>query len=242
MRDQWTLFRCVRDALMQRKPRVMPPSMAAHAVAEGCAPSGRQHVVLEMIWAMRRFFPSLFTLGFCLALAGCGALLPRSTAEDVSPFQSYEAARDAFERLRPYHASLADLQALGFDVRSSTNVQQVPYPQWVGLLVHPNVAPERADIGIRDCLAAEQACQAYVFRFGKLEHERKGSFLPDFFNFRRVTRTHGWRFEGVVLVREELVLFRNHGGQPKIELIDHRSNPLGPFQGMGETAPREAIP
>lgn len=157
----------------------------------------------------------LATFGF-VAIAGCSALLPRSRAEDISPFQSYDAARQALESVVPYHTTLQDLKTLGFDVQASANVQQVPYPQWVGVLAHPNVPLDRSDVGIRDCIAAEQACRSYTFRFGNLKQERRGSFLADFLNFRRITLTHGWRFEGVVLVRDGVVLFRNHGGQPKI--------------------------
>lgn len=190
---------------------------------------------------MTRWTDLLSLLG-CALLAGCTTLLPSTRAEDVSVFQSYEAARDALERVEPYRATIADLKAAGFDVQASANVEQVPYPQWVGMLVHPNVPLATADRGIRDCVAAERACRAYAFRFGNLVRERQGNFFVDFLNFRRVTRTHGWRFEGVVLVRDELVLFLNHRGQPKIELVEDRSNPLGPFQGLGESLPSGLSP
>jgi hypothetical protein len=45
-----------------------------------------------------------------------------------------------------------------------------------------------------------------------------------------------------VLVRDDLVLFRNHGGQPRIELVEDRKNPLGPLQGMGESMPSGMVP
>lgn len=114
----------------------------------------------------------------------------------------------------------------------------MPYPQWIGLLVHPGVPAERTDAGIRDCIAAAQDCRAYAFRFADIQQERRGAFVPDFLNFRRVTHTAGWRFEGMVLVRGNLVLFRNHGGQPRVELVEERRNPLGPLQGLGESAGR----
>ena len=45
--------------------------------------------------------------------------------------------------------------------------------------------------------AALAGCDAYVFKFGNIERERHGSFFADFLNFRRITRTFGWHFEGV---------------------------------------------
>jgi len=190
---------------------------------------------------MNAVFRFLLCLG-CVALAGCAGLLPRTRSDDVSHFDSYDDARAALERVTPYQTRVADLKALHFDLDASANVQQLPYPQWVGTLVQANQPLDRADIGIRDCLAAEQTCRAYVFRFGNLARERDGNFIADFLNFRRITHTRGWRFEGVLLVRDDVVLFRNHGGQPRIELVEDRANPLGPFQSLGESVPSGLVP
>ena len=165
-------------------------------------------------------------------------MLPHGRAEDISLFRTYADAQAALERVTPYRDTLADARGLGFDVGDSTNVEEVPYPQWVGVLVHPNVPLDRADIGIRDCLAAELGCRAYRFRFSRIEEDRTGNFVVDFLNFRRITHRHGWRFEGLMLVRDGVVLFRNHGGQPHVEYVEDRRNPLGPLQGIGESSVR----
>jgi hypothetical protein len=169
-------------------------------------------------------------------LSGCSALLPRTHSEETSGFLTYEAARTALERIQPYQTSVNELSQIGFEVNASANLERIPYPQWVSLLLGPNVPLDQADIGIRDCLAARADCQAYVFRFSRLRSERRGAFISDFLNFKRNTYVHGWRFEGTMLVRGDIVLFRNHRGQPKIELFEDRTNPLGPFQSMGESA------
>ncbi|MBA3623072.1 MAG: hypothetical protein H0W48_01105 [Methylibium sp.] len=46
----------------------------------------------------------------------------------------------------------------------------------------------------------------------------------------------------MVLVRDGLVLFRNHGGQLRIELVEDRRNPLGPLQSVGESVPSSLKP
>jgi hypothetical protein len=148
---------------------------------------------------MRGVFRLLVCFG-CVALAGCAGLLPRTRSDDVSHFDSCDDACAAIERVAPCRTRVADLKALHFDLEASANVQQLPYPPWVGTLVQANVPLDRADIGVRDCLAAEQACRAYVFRFG------------------------------------------NHGGQPRIELVEDRANPLGPFQSLGESVPSGLVP
>jgi hypothetical protein len=182
-------------------------------------------------------------IGACAMLAGCSGLLPRARTEEVSSFAGFEAAREAFDRVVPYRTTLDELKALGFDARASgNNVRQIPYPQWVGRLVpNPTLSIDDLDAGIRDCIAAQQACRAYEFRLGAQTQKRHGNFLADFLNFRRLTQTRGWRFEGVVLVRQEVVLFRNHGGEPKIDIVEERVNPLGPLQVLGEAAARSTV-
>ena len=107
------------------------------------------------------------------------------------------------------------MTALGFDLQSSPNVALVPYPQVTGLLAPDRSVPfEVIDPGIRDCIVARLACQAYEFHLG-LQSRREGGFLLDFLNFRRTTRVTGWRFKWLLAVRDGVVLFRRHGGELK---------------------------
>ena len=50
------------------------------------------------------------------------------------------------------------------------------------------------------------------------------------------TEISGWRFQGLVVVRDGVVLFRNYGGEPQIKQTERQSNPLGPLQPAGEAA------
>lgn len=184
-------------------------------------------------------FARHLTVAWVVALCGCSALLPKGQTEDLSPFTKYEDARDALRKVVPYRSTLADLKALGFDTQSSTNVREIAYPQFMSLVAEsPNLPMDQLDVGIRDCIKASSRCRAYVFQFGHQSRNRTGGFWLDFFNFYRVTHTTGWRFQGVVLVRDDqLVLFRNHSGEPNIDKTDVRRNPLGPLQSFGETLP-----
>jgi hypothetical protein len=171
-------------------------------------------------------------LGLALAgLAGCAGLLPTVHTDQRGGFGSYEAARDALAQVVAYRTTRDELKAIGFDVETSANIRLVGYPQVVGLLMpNPNLAPEQVDPGIRDCVAARQACRAYLFELGRTLRERRPPVLLDLLNFRRVTQVTGWRFEGLILMRDGVVLFASHGGEPRIERTERRSNPLGPFQ------------
>lgn len=174
-----------------------------------------------------------------LCLCSCTSLLPKGQSEDLSPFSKYEDARNAFGKVTPYRTTLADLKTFGFDAQSSTNVREIAYPQFMSLVAEsPYLPMEQLDVGIRDCITAGSRCRAYVFQFGHQSRNRTGGFWLDFFNFKRVTQTSGWRFQGVVLVHDDnLVLFRNHSGEPNIEKTEVRRNPLGPLQSFGETVP-----
>lgn len=179
--------------------------------------------------------PQALVLAIATAsLTGCAALLPRGGETEPSRFASYEEAAQFFSSIRPYVTTVSELHDLGLDVRASPNVQRVPYPQWFVSLVGPQAARDATAPGIRDCHAAGQGCEAYVFRFSKVRHERVGNFAADVLNFRRLTKTHGWRFEAVLLVRDGVVLFSNQGGQPSIERVEERRQPLGPLQDAGQ--------
>jgi len=172
-----------------------------------------------------------------LLLTACSSLLPRGSTEVQSGFGSFEEARDAIERVKPYQTTTDQLKDLGFDVRATANVRQIPYPEVVSRLApNPSVPLDMLDAGIRDCIESRQACRAYEFSFGRQVSRREGSFWADFLNFRRRTEISGWRFQGMVVVRDGVVLFRNYGGEPQIKQTERQSNPLGPLQPAGEAA------
>lgn len=191
-------------------------------------------VICDGLMGSRRVY---FLSVLMLLLAACGSLLPRGSTESQSGFASFEAARDAIERVKPYETTVAQLKDLGFDVQASANVRQIPYPEVVARLApNPSVPLAMLDPGIRDCIEARQLCRAYEFSFGRQNSYREGSFWADFLNFRRRTEITGWRFQGLIVARDGVVLFRNYGGEPQIKQTERQSNPLGPLQPAGEAA------
>jgi hypothetical protein len=179
----------------------------------------------------RLLLPAAALVCLSMTTTGCTNLLPRDSADIESPFKSYEEARDALEKVTPYQTTVEQLRQLGFDIHASANVRLIPYPETVTRLTpNPNVSLDVLDPGLRDCILAQQACRTYAFTMGHQRRHREGSFLLDFLNFRRVTETTGWRFEGLIVVRDGIVLFRSAGGEPKISRTTRQTNPLGPFQ------------
>ena len=175
----------------------------------------------------------------CACTVGCTSLLPSSSSVTPSSFETFEVALSAIEKVIPRRTTLAELTALGFDPHTSSNVTLIPYPDVLGRLVpYPGIAAGDLEPGVRDCISAQKACRAYVFHFGSEQRNREGSFWVDFLNFRRLTKVKGWRFEGLVVVNESNVLFRNFSGEPRIDRTERQSNPLGPFQPAGQSSGR----
>jgi len=173
----------------------------------------------------------------CLALGGCGSLLPVASSDAHLGFDSFEVAEQALAQVVAYRTTLAELEALGFKPRQSANVVRVGYPDSVAQLAPNSTVPlDAMDRGIRDCIVARMDCQVYEFHFARQSQRRVGSFLLDFFNFRRRTIVSGWRFNALVAVKDETVLFTSHGGEPQTDYMDERVNPLGPLQSAVEAS------
>ncbi len=172
-----------------------------------------------------------------LTLAACASLLPHGDSDQPSGFASFDDAARALNRVVPYQTTVDELKRLGFDVDASPNVTLFAYPQVTARLSPDSDVPfEALDPGIRDCILARQACRAYEFHLGREYRQREGTFLLDFLNFRRRTHVTGWRFDALVVVRDGLVLFRSHGGEPRTDRTERQVNPLGPLQPAGEAA------
>lgn len=175
-------------------------------------------------------------------LSACSSLLPTGSNSVGVGFSSFEEARLAAERIVPLETRTQSLNLLGFDVRNGLNVTLVPYPEIVVRLTpHPSVPISALDSGIRQCIDIQTACRGYLFRFEREDRKREGSFWLDFFNLSRTTNVTGWRFETLIVVSDDLVLFRNYSGQARVDRVEKQTNPLGPFQPAGEGTGRSLV-
>lgn len=177
--------------------------------------------------------------GLSVFQLACTSLLPSGSTESPSAFSSFDKARQALVKVVPNQTTLEGLSALGFNPQASANVSLIPYPEVVGRLVpYSAIQKEDLDPGVRACIQAQSACRGYVFRFSSEHRKREGGFWLDFLNIKRITNTTGWRFEGLVVVNDQVVLFRNYSGEERIDRTERQTNPLGPFQPAGESAGR----
>lgn len=165
--------------------------------------------------------------------AGCTSLLPKSKNES-SEFKSFEEARLAIEGLTPMKSTLGNLNSLGIDPVKHPNTTILTHADVVRRFVPGSVLGKTdLDPGVVSCLEARDACRGMDFVATRIERNRTGNFFTDFFNFSRRTDTTGWRFNAVILLVNNVVVYRNWGGQPSVNETEVRTNPLGPLQDAG---------
>jgi hypothetical protein len=170
------------------------------------------------------------------ACSGCRStgesLLPSSYEIAVSNFTTYAEALSAFKNVKPYKTTCQELHALGFDT-GQENVQLLNYveiQQW--FLSNPAITMDDLADGVRDCLEAKDGCTAYKIRIEQFDEERFGNFFLDLMEFRKRTRTTGWRFEALFIVVDEVIIYKLHSGQPNISRERVEKKPLGPLNDV----------
>ncbi len=177
--------------------------------------------------------PSLLSLA--LLASGCSNMLPRVHSES-SPFKNFEGARTAIDSLVPMKSDVKELAKLGIDPVKQPNMTILTHADIVRRFV-PSALLKREDLdqGVLACLEARDACRGWEITASELSKARTGNFFADFTNFSRRSETTGWRFNALVLLVNEVVVYRAWGGQPNVNEVEVNTNPLGPLQEMGPT-------
>jgi hypothetical protein len=60
------------------------------------------------------------------------------------------------------------------------------------------------------------------------------------FNFQRTTIKTGWNFTSLILIHEDVVVYKLWSGTPVVDEASSSSNPLGPLQSSGDLG-RDAV-
>ena len=192
---------------------------------------------------MPRFITSLAIIFSLVILTACAALLPRARTSTVGPWQNYHEAQQAFDKIIPYQTTLEDLRTLKLDPASNPNITILNYSDVIRRFIpSPSVSADELAPGVRECILAKGACNGYEIVQQSNMRKRYGNFWADFLNFKRKVEITGWSFSGVILVKDNIVIYTLAGGQPAIYTLEESKNPLGPLQGSGESAFRNSIP
>ena len=172
---------------------------------------------------------------FPLYLGGCSSLLPKGEAETEGPWQTFWEAQQTFDKIIPHQTTVEELKQLKLDPGSNPNVTILNYSDVLRRFIpSPTINAHDLDPGVQECISAKAACKGYEIDQRVMKRKRYGNFWADVFNFERKVDIVGWRFNGVILIKGDLVVYKLTGGQPAIHEREENKNPLGPFQGFGE--------
>ena len=174
--------------------------------------------------------------GCVVLLTGCSSLLPKGESVTEGPWQNFAEAQSAFDRISPGETRVDELGALGLSLNANPNVILLNYSDVLRRFVPASLNGSLdIDPGVLECIAAKSACQGYEIDQKVVERKRYGNFWADFLNFERKVDIAGWRFQGILLIKDKMVIYKLSGGQPVIREREENRNPLGPLQGLGES-------
>ena len=167
-------------------------------------------------------------------LVGCSSLLPQSKEVTASPWQTYQDAQEAFDKIIPGRTTVAELRQMSLDPGSNPNIAILNYADVMRkFMLNPSFSINDLDGGVRDCVSAKIGCRGFEINQSTVHKQRMGNVVFDLLGFHRETHTAGWRFNGLILIKDDIVVYKLTGGQPLIQQTEENQNPLGPVQAIG---------
>ncbi|MFC1513156.1 hypothetical protein ACFL5J_01785 [Thermodesulfobacteriota bacterium] len=175
-----------------------------------------------------------FSLLLLLCITGCASTsyLPSARETIQSPWKSFDAIKSAFDKIVPEQTSTEELQKLGFDPFTTPNIELINYLDITQRFI-PNQSTKLEDLdeALQRCLSDRERCHAYEVNMYHTSSDRYGNVVFDLFNFRRKTKLTGWEFRAIIVMQDDLVIYKLWSGKPKIDENRDTKNPFGPLQG-----------
>ena len=171
-----------------------------------------------------------------LLVTGCAQMLPHSKVVTDSPWQSYQEVQEVFDRIEPYKTTLEELKDLNLDPKANPNITLLNYSDVLRRFIpSPNMDAKTIDASVLECISVKTVCRGIEIDQRSMKRVRNGAFWADFLNFKRRIDIEGWRFNGMILLKGDTVVYKLTGGQPSIRESEENTTPMGPLQGIGES-------
>ena len=175
-------------------------------------------------------------LALFVGFSGCAAMLPSAKITVTSPWQSFENIKTVYEKIIPDKTTMEDLKQIGFDPYKTPNIRiltAADIPSY--FMPNPSIKKDDLDPGVLECINAKDRCRAYQVNVGDKKKKRVGNFWLDIFEFERLTKESGWEFKGLIIVIDNLVVYKEPvAGKPKIDVEELEKKPLGLLQEIGD--------
>jgi len=182
---------------------------------------------------MKPFNLGLLFLAVLLLNTGCRNLLPSDGKRARTPWQNFEEAQAAYDRVIPHQTSVADLRQMGFDPVKTPNVRILTYLDVINkFLPNDSIKMEHLQPDVRACIESKDCCHAYELIIDVTDSKRYGSVFLDVFGFVKKTHITGWRFQALIIVKDDMVAYKLRSGEPNVNRHEKKVKPLGPFQEL----------
>ncbi len=182
----------------------------------------------------KRFFFILLVALCALAVtvSGCSRwFLPKTNENMKSQWETYEDAENAFNAIELHRTTEEELHKMGYNPYDTPNIKVLTYLEMLEkFMPNQSVTKDDLDPELADCLNAKDFCNGYVVSAKKIDKERHGNIFLDVLRFHRKTRKRGWIFVGLIVMKEQKVVYKIHSGEPKVEENQEDTNPLGFLQ------------
>ena len=175
----------------------------------------------------------LILLVISILFTACSNLLPTAVKTSVSKWDKYDDIEKSYKNIVNYQTTKEQLHNLGFDPFSTSNINILNHLDIKKkFLVTSSIKLKDLDNGVQECIKSKNSCIAYETTIERIERRRYGSVLLDLFNFRKNTRETGWSFYSLIILNNDMVVYKVSNSKPQIDNKEKKKNPLGPFQSM----------
>jgi hypothetical protein len=181
----------------------------------------------------------LIVSGLGLSLSACASwgVLPSTKETTESPFESYRSAEDAFNKVRPYVTTAKELKARGFDPYTTPNIKVLNYLDLVPrFLPQQSMKSDDLDPAVQACLTARDKCTGWLAEPSTSSKDRTGNVALDVLGFERETTSTGWKASMLLLLQDNVVVYKLWSGTPTILEVKTEKKPLGPLQDLSGPA------
>lgn len=185
-------------------------------------------------WSVKnRIWLRVIVAGVMLLTASCASMFPSKTTTVQSRWKSYAEIVAAFGEIIPYQTTTNDLRTLGFYPSVSPNIKVLNHWETLKIFL-PSSAVEKKDLpdGVRDFIESPEQSHAYLIELQMVHSKRYGNLFLDLFGFRRKTHEVGWEFNGLILIKSGIIVYKTSSGEPQISRNEKQVKPLGPLQDI----------
>ncbi len=175
----------------------------------------------------------LLCLALVITTTGCKSLFSSTSQRARTPWQNFEEAETAFDKIVPHKTTVPELKVMGFDPLTTPNIKILTYLDLIQRFI-PNSSITMADLqpDVRACIESKDCCHAYEMELDLIDAKRFGNLALDILGFKRNTKTTGWRYKALVIVKDDVVAYKIRSGEPNVDRVEKKSRPLGPLQEL----------